>query len=458
MYHKLRGILACAVAIIMIFAFVACGSSTDTTNNSDSQNSTVAGTSTQPKEIKSLTLMAPTQWLEWAGSKAVTDYFNNSKTQDYGAKLELVKVPEGDQGTQVVKAKFAAGDVPDLLFWFDTSSTLDASLLFAEQDPEADWTKNFGGITGDLNQIKYMKDGKLYGVPFGESTTTCVFYNKKVFADAGVQVPKTWEEFLQVCDAIKAKGVTPVYYSGKDAWTLQLIPILGWGYGALEPDAATLINSIETNKKKIESLGFLVDSIAKTKELLDKGYVQKTWLSDTYVQAQQALTEGKAGMYPMGTWVIPEFIKVSSQETVNGELGAFAMPLGAKPGIVFTGPSAIFVSKNGQNVELAKEVATYFGTVEAQNQWFNVQPGIPFIKGITANLQGPFKDLNDIFNSEEKLGDFMLSAKKGYGWSNGLDKDIQDLLVGVKTPLQVAQTLDVEWAKQAKSKNDPDFK
>src|SRR5258708_2770065 len=36
------------------------------------------------------------------------------------------------------------------------------------------------------------------------------FYNKEIFAKAGVQPPTTWDEFAEVCAKIKAIGVTPV--------------------------------------------------------------------------------------------------------------------------------------------------------------------------------------------------------------------------------------------------------
>jgi len=36
------------------------------------------------------------------------------------------------------------------------------------------------------------------------------FYNKAMFADAGVQPPKTWADWIDVCTKLKAKGITPI--------------------------------------------------------------------------------------------------------------------------------------------------------------------------------------------------------------------------------------------------------
>lgn len=47
----------------------------------------------------------------------------------------------------------------------------------------------------------------------GDYVGTAFFYNKAIFADAGITaVPTTWAELLQVCETLKAKGITPLAY------------------------------------------------------------------------------------------------------------------------------------------------------------------------------------------------------------------------------------------------------
>jgi len=47
-------------------------------------------------------------------------------------------------------------------------------------------------------------------------------YNRKLFKDAGVPQsmtpPKTWDDFIQVCDMLKASGITPIGAGFKDGW------------------------------------------------------------------------------------------------------------------------------------------------------------------------------------------------------------------------------------------------
>jgi len=62
-----------------------------------------------------------------------------------------------------------------------------------------------------------MYNGKLYGVP-NELELLGVFYNKKLFKDFGVEPPKTYDEFLEICKKFKEKGVIPIIIDDKEQW------------------------------------------------------------------------------------------------------------------------------------------------------------------------------------------------------------------------------------------------
>src|SRR5699024_8701573 len=64
---------------------------------------------------------------------------------------------------------------------------------------------------------KTIYDGKLYGIA-NELEMLGVFYNTQLFEEAGVEVPQTYEEFLQVCQVFKDKGITPVIMDDKEQW------------------------------------------------------------------------------------------------------------------------------------------------------------------------------------------------------------------------------------------------
>ncbi len=66
-----------------------------------------------------------------------------------------------------------------------------------------------------------------------------ILYNKAVYAKLGLQVPKTWAEFMANNAKIKAAGVDPVIQTYGETWTSQLF-VLGdfHNVAAAEPDFA----------------------------------------------------------------------------------------------------------------------------------------------------------------------------------------------------------------------------
>ncbi|HEX6194488.1 MAG TPA: ABC transporter substrate-binding protein [Jiangellaceae bacterium] len=82
----------------------------------------------------------------------------------------------------------------------DTGAALPVSEL-AEANTEEyyseDW-KNFGVV-----------DGTFYGSPVGANVKSFVWYSPSAFADAGYEIPETWDEMIELSDQIVADGGTP---------------------------------------------------------------------------------------------------------------------------------------------------------------------------------------------------------------------------------------------------------
>ncbi|MER6620042.1 MULTISPECIES: extracellular solute-binding protein [unclassified Streptomyces] len=56
---------------------------------------------------------------------------------------------------------------------------------------------------GEVNSVQY-------GLPFASSTRV-LFYNKKLFAEAGITPPETWDELAEAAEALDAQGVKYPY-------------------------------------------------------------------------------------------------------------------------------------------------------------------------------------------------------------------------------------------------------
>jgi multiple sugar transport system substrate-binding protein len=78
----------------------------------------------------------------------------------------------------------------------------------APADVLADLKKDIAGFS--LSDMTHK--GKLYGLPYYADTISLI-YNKKILADAGIAVPKTWDEVMAACEKLKAGGMEhPIDY------------------------------------------------------------------------------------------------------------------------------------------------------------------------------------------------------------------------------------------------------
>ncbi|MGZ5392864.1 MAG: ABC transporter substrate-binding protein, partial [Mycobacterium sp.] len=135
-------------------------------------------------------------------------------------KVTVDSRPQGADGDNFVKTRLSTGEMTDL-FQYNSGSLLQAldpakNLVPLTSEP---WVANL-----DDSFKKAVSSGtELYGAPFGPAQGGGILYNRKVFADLGLQVPKTWAEFMANNAKIKAAGIDPVIQSYADTWTSQLL-------------------------------------------------------------------------------------------------------------------------------------------------------------------------------------------------------------------------------------------
>lgn len=194
---------------------------------------------------------------------------------------------------------------------------------------------------------KYDEDGVMggdawYGIPnYGEFVT--VYYNKDMFAQAGLEVPTTYDEFVDVMDAFVAKGITPLAEAGAEYPLGQL-----WYQLALTKADRSWIDDYQLYAGPVDWQGSEISYASDTlKQYVDAGYISK---DATGMKAEDAGTAFINGTYPMfvsGSWWYGRFIA----EMTNAEWGIFPFP-GADFSLGSSGNLWV-VPENAKNKELA---------------------------------------------------------------------------------------------------------
>ena len=140
-----------------------------------------------------------------------------------------------------------------------------------------------------------LVDGKNYGVPtngYWEAT----FYNKTLLAQAGYdKFPENWKDFLDMCDALKAKGITPIAesLSGEPNYTFEFLLYNKVG------SALAQTTPKEIGDKASEYYTQVLDVF---KSFYDKGYYPSNTTTISREEAVQLFADGKAAMIFGGHW------------------------------------------------------------------------------------------------------------------------------------------------------------
>jgi xylobiose transport system substrate-binding protein len=145
-------------------------------------------------------------------------------------------------------------------------------------------------------------DGKLVGVPSRGTQPVFLFYNKKVFTDAGVQPPKTWDDLVALVPVFKAKGITPFALAGTatDSWT-ELMWIEYLVDRLAGPELFSKIAAGDWTQWKDPAI---LKTAQMVKQLVDSGAFGSNFASVSYGAGGTStlLDKGKAAMVLMGSW------------------------------------------------------------------------------------------------------------------------------------------------------------
>lgn len=141
---------------------------------------------------------------------------------DYVAQNPGVEIDHQAIADQPYKDKIrvltASGELPDIYF----SWAGDFAKKFVRAGLAADLTSEVVGTEwGDRLAAAALEawtyDGRVSGIPISVDGKFFL-YNKQIFEDHGLTVPKTFDELLAACDTLKAADLTPITFGNKDGW------------------------------------------------------------------------------------------------------------------------------------------------------------------------------------------------------------------------------------------------
>jgi glucose/mannose transport system substrate-binding protein len=240
-------------------------------------------------------------WTTGGEAAGLLKLFEIAKKENPGFEIINATVAggAGQNAKAVLKTRMLGGDPPDSFQVHMGHELTDTWVVTGFMEPlddlfkQAGWEKAFP--KGVLELLK-GSDGRYYSVPANIHRANVLWYNRKVFQSAGVQPPKTVDEFFQVADKLKAAGVTPLALGDNGIWAAThlfetvLIGSLG----------AEAYGGLWTGKTDWNGPG-----VRKALETMVRmlGHVNSDHAARSWDQANDLVIQGKAGMTIMGDWV-----------------------------------------------------------------------------------------------------------------------------------------------------------
>ncbi|MEA4945520.1 MAG: extracellular solute-binding protein [Propionicimonas sp.] len=375
--------------------------------------------------------------------QAAIDAFNAT---DAGVTVKLETRAQGTDGDNIVKTRLATGEMTDI-FQYNSGS------LLAALDP----AKNLVPLTGepfmanvdDSFKTSVTQGGEIYGAPQGSATGGGILYNKKVFTDLNLQIPKTWAEFMANNAKIKAAGIDPVIQTYGETWTSQLFVLADFhNVTAAQSDWAEQYTANQAHYAEEPALkGF-----QRLEEVYKAGYLNKDFASAKQSQGLQKLVEGSGAQYPMLTFVISAYVGMADDAAEN--IGFFAQPGddAATYGLTAWSPGGLYIptTTTGDKLEAAKKFLAFWASpAGCDAQTAAVTPTGPYmVKGCTLpeGLPTAVNDLQQYFtdgNASPALE--FVSPLKG----PNLEKITVEVGSGISSAADGAKRYDEDVKKQA---------
>jgi raffinose/stachyose/melibiose transport system substrate-binding protein len=363
-----------------------------------------------------------------------------------GITIELETHPGGSEGDNLVKTRLATGDMPDLFRY-------NAGSLFRALNPPQnmlDLTNEpfMANIIDSFDPVVSV-DGKIYGVPEEAAMGGGVLYNKKIYADLGLSVPKSWAEFMANNEKIKAAGKAPVIQTFGETWTSQLFVLADYyNVQAAVPDFA---EKYTNNQAKYATTPAALKGFERQEEVFKAGYLNEDFAAATFADGIRMVATGEGAHYPMLTFAIGAIAQDYPDNLQD--VGFFAMPGddAATNGLTVWMPAALYIAKTTEHPEEAKRFVAFVASTKGCDvrSAANGATGPYLIKGCTlpATVPPAVADLLPYFQKDGATAPALefLSPIKG----PALEQITVEVGSGIRSAAEGAALYDEDVKKQA---------
>ncbi|KAA0966950.1 extracellular solute-binding protein [Sporosarcina sp. ANT_H38] len=387
-------------------------------------------------------------WHNFAGddlrARTVREMIAQFQEDHPDVKVDAQAIPV-DGYRQRISTVAAADELPDVFLTYPGSFTEEfhkggliqpITTLF---DENSEWKDSF--LEGAIKPYE-LEDGEIYSAPVAMSATSFLYYNKQLFEEHNLKVPKSWDELIAAVKLFNEAGITPLAMGNQAPWVAQSTTfgaiadrVTGteWFFKAVEQDGASFTDPI------------FIEALNHFKELVDNDAFADGANSMDNTQAEQYFAQGKAAMMINGSWTLSS-LGASASEDVLENIGVAVVPIiedGKGSGNTITGgPGGGYLLSSdtkGANKEAALELIYALSNGDAQKAIAESNSMVMYdVEVDKAKVNSLFYEAFNLVREVEyaPVYDLYLTAAAGEAVNNGL----QEIMLG-GDPKKVAEKI-----------------
>lgn len=360
----------------------------------------------------------------------------------------IVEQEYQNDASNIIKIKFASGEVPDIVTTYE-QQYVDQGKYLDLSDMDAIWERLLPSMKESCTDVN---SGKQYRI-CTNMTMAGFFYNKEIFEELGLTIAETWGEFVKNLETIKTEKeeIDPWFIFGSEAWHLgHLIEFIPHGYIKAKYGVTATKKAMLENDKSILNFGEADGAMAIFAQgLLDlqkKGLINEDVLTATSDNCIDAFVSGEAAMFSNGMWCLSSILEKAPEMADKIGFAPYpAMMEDGEPMVLVAEDSGYSITADSEHTDEAKVFLEYLFTPENQKRYAESLGSPSAFTDVEAEW-APQTVVEDVNQAVEIAANIGYTNEKPSGFSgDDAGRMVQDLLAGTYTAEEFAAAYEQSW-------------
>ncbi len=302
----------------------------------------------------------------------------------------IIKQTAPTDAETVLFTRISTGDVPDIMSVYPAETAYHTMMddgVYADLSNE-EWLHRASDKALEFSSW----NGKNYAMPFAMNSFG-IYCNDEMFKEAGLEFPKTWDEFMEVCETFQSKGITPLTFVDKDP-------------GNLVQEAERIIGIIKNDVyNDCETVGtteasFADEAMPYFRQMAEALLKTRAYAGDTLsFSVEQATADFANGKYPMYVAITAKYAVISQNNPdLKFTLVPYPNPVSDEQSLPINIDIAYGVSSKSEHQEEAKKFIEFLSRPEIYQMVADEEGTPPVIEGVNYNIE-PLKQIKDTIDN-----------------------------------------------------------